>query len=112
MQIYEHIGEALRRLRSEHRISQETLAGALKVSTNTVSRWETATYKLTLHDLQKVANYFKVPLSSLLPPEETDDISQKALLSATGDLPQEEIEELITYAQYRRARRLLEGNKK
>lgn len=112
MDIYEHIGTQIRRLREESRLSQEALAKELGISTNTVSRWETATYKLSLNELQKVAEFFKVRLSTLLPPEENEKTLHKALLSATGDLPEEDIKELIEYAEFRRARSLLQKGKR
>jgi transcriptional regulator with XRE-family HTH domain len=112
MDIYEFIGTRIRELRDERRLSQDALAKQLGVSTNTISRWETATYKPSVADLQKITDFFKVKLSSLLPPEEVEEPTHKALLSATGDLPQEDIEELISYAEFRRARRRLEEAKK
>jgi transcriptional regulator with XRE-family HTH domain len=112
VEIYDCIGGRIKELREAARLSQEALAGELKVSTNTVSRWETATYKPSLIELQKVAGYFKVRLVSLFPPEETQNINQSALLSATGDLPDEDIQELIAYAEFRRARHLLEPGKR
>lgn len=112
MEIYEYIGGQIRRLREESRLSQEALANEISVSTNTVSRWETATYKLNLTDLQKLADFFKVRLSTLLPPEENEQPIHKALLSATGDLPEGDIQELIEYAEFRRARHLLQKGKK
>jgi len=112
MDIYEYIGSQIRRLREEARLSQEALATQIGVSTNTVSRWETATYKLSLKDLQKLADLFEVRLSSLLPPEENQQPRHKALMSATGDLPEEDIQELIEYAEFRRARHLLQKGKK
>jgi len=108
MNIYEYIGGRIRTLREEQRLNQEALAKELGVSTNTVSRWETATYKLSLNDLQKIALYFEIKLSSLLPPAEVVETNNiQALLSATDNLPDEDIEELIKYAEFRRARRLL-----
>lgn len=114
MDIYTFIGTRIRELRDERRLSQDALAKQLGVSTNTVSRWETATYKPSISDVQKIADYFGVKLSSLLPPEETETEvpTAKALLSATGDLPEEDIQELISYAEFRRARRRLEEAKK
>ena len=112
MNIYEYIGSKIRTLREETRLSQEALAKEIDVSTNTISRWETATYKLSIKDLQKVAEFFKVDLSTLLPQEENEQPTYKALLSATGDLQEEDIKELIAYAQFRRGRRLLEEAKK
>lgn len=112
MNIYEYIGNKIRSLREEARLSQDALAKEIGVSTNTISRWETATYKLSINDLQKLASFFKVGLATLLPQEENEQPTYKALLSATGDLPEEDIKELIAYAQFRRARRLLEEAKK
>jgi len=112
MDIYTFIGTRIRELRDERRMSQDALAKQLRVSTNTVSRWETATYKPSIADVQKVADLFGVRLSSMLPDEEEAPPVNKALLSATGDLPNEDIEELISYAEFRRARRRLEEAKK
>ncbi len=112
MDIYEYIGSQIRILREEARLSQEALANEMGISTNTVSRWETATYKLNFKDLQKLADFFHVRLSNLLPPEENEQPIHKALLSATGDLPEEDIQELIEYAEFRRARHLLQKGKK
>lgn len=111
MEIYTFIGIRIRELRDERRMSQDALAKQLGISTNTVSRWETATYKPSIADVQKVADLFGVRLSSMLPTEE-ESPSNAALLSATGDLPDEDIEELINYAEFRRARRRLEEAKK
>lgn len=111
MDIYEYIGSQIRRYRDEARLSQEALANQIGVSTNTISRWETATYKLSLNDLQKLAGFFHVRLSSLLPPEEGEQPIQKALMSATGDLPDEDIQALVEYAEFRRARHLLQKGK-
>lgn len=112
MDIYEYIGGQIRRLREESRLSQEALASQLGVSTNTVSRWETSIYKPSLGDLQKLAEFFHVRLSALLPPEEKEQSIHKALLSATGDLPEDDIKELIEYAEFRRARHLVPKGKK
>ncbi len=111
MDIYEYIGSKIRALREASSLSQDALAKEVGVSTNTVSRWETATYKLSIKDLQAIAVFFQVKLSALLPPEDTERPAFQALLSATGDLPQEDIDELIEYAQFRRARRLLNRKK-
>ncbi len=111
MDIYRFIGERIKELREAAKMSQEALGKELNVSTNTISRWETTTYRPGIAELQKVADYYKVRLVSLFPPEETQDITQRALLSATGDLPEEDVKELIAYAEFRRARRLLEKGK-
>jgi len=112
--IYQFIGERIRELREEHGLSQDALAKSVGVSTNTISRWETATYKPNLDDIQKLATFFKIRLLSLLPPEEEPlEVNQRqALLSATGDLHDEDIQELIEFAEWRRARRRLGSTSK
>lgn len=114
MSIYEFVGEQIRSLRESRRMSQDALAKAVGVSTNTISRWETAAYKPSVEDLQKVARYFSVKLSALLPAEEGQEEPAhiQALLSATGDLHPDDVEELIDFAEVRRARRRLGEKKK
>ena len=56
--LYEHIGHKIRELRTSYpkgMLSQEALAEKLKVASNTVSRWETGTYKPTPKDLDGLA---------------------------------------------------------
>ena len=107
--IYRQIGTRIRKLRTHHRgigISQEELASRVGTTPNTISRWETAQYKPSVADLEKLANFFGVPITSLLPSIEASAMVE-ALLSATGDLDDEEMEELTNWALFRKARREL-----
>jgi len=109
--IYRAIGEKLRELRSGRPdLSQEKLAAAIGTTANTVSRWETAAYKPSVADLEKVSRYFGVPITVFFPQIDTDTKLQ-ALLSATGGLDAEEMDEVVRYAEYRRARRRLKDAK-
>ena len=112
--LYEFIGNRIRNLRTGHpagALSQELLAGELKVAPNTVSRWETGTYKPTAEDLDKLARYFKVPITTFFPDLESDNARVQALTSATGGLGEKDFEEVIRYAEYRKARLALENAK-
>ena len=110
--IYQIVGEKIRDLRIHHGgkgISQEHLALALKplglnTTANTISRWETATYKPSVEDLEKLARFFGVPISVFFPQIEPS-AGVTALLSATGDLTNDDLEELTRYALFRKARR-------
>jgi transcriptional regulator with XRE-family HTH domain len=105
--IYKAIGEKIRELRSGRPdLSQDRLAAALGTTANTVSRWETAAYKPSVADLEKVSRYFKVPITVFFPQIDAD-AKLHALLSATGDLAPEDLEEIVRYAEFRRARRHL-----
>jgi transcriptional regulator with XRE-family HTH domain len=114
MSLFEYIGVRIRDLRTSYGggqgLSQEALAKDIGVSTNTVSRWETATYKPGIEDLEKLARFFGVSMLSFFPPQETPvDDKVTALLRAAKDLPENDLEELRQYAEFRRARYLYEG---
>jgi len=109
--IYKAIGEKIRELRTGRPdLSQEKLAAALETTANTVSRWETAAYKPSIGDLEKISRYFSVPITIFFPQIETD-AKLHALLSATGDLDPDDLEEIVRYAEFRRARRHLKGTR-
>jgi transcriptional regulator with XRE-family HTH domain len=113
--LYKFIGEKISELRRGYGatgISQEALAREMGTTANTISRWESATYKPSAKDLHNLATFFGVGISVFFPAAENAQLL--ALMSATGDLRPEEIDELIEYAQFRKARRTLkkEGMKK
>ncbi len=110
--LYLFIGNKIKELRMTRGLKQEDLAGTLKVKTNTISRWETATYKPSADDLQKLSDFFKVSISTFFPQKFESDDRLAALASATGDLLDEDLEELLRYAEFRKARRVLELSKK
>ena len=104
--IYEQIGKQIRELRTTLRgkgISQAQLAQAVKTTANTVSRWETAAYRPSISDLEKLAQFFGVPITVFFP-EPQPKSRTHALLSATTDLDDENLEEVTFYALFRRAR--------
>jgi transcriptional regulator with XRE-family HTH domain len=113
--IYEQIGSKIRELREAYpkgKLSQEALATHLQIASNTVSRWETGTYKPTPEDLDKLARFFKVSIKVFFPDLEDDDERVAALTSATGGLNEKDFEEVVKYAEFRKARRALEGAKR
>jgi len=113
MDLFDYVGQRIRALRKDYAsgrgISQEALAKALDVAPNTISRWETATYRPTLQDMERLARFFSVPILEFFPPEEAAkaaDDRLNALLRAAKQLPPEDVEELQRYAEFRRARNL------
>ena len=107
--VYSFIGNKIRELRQNYGgkgLSQEEFAKAMDTTANTISRWETATYKPSAKDLHKVANFFGVSIAAFFP--KTENPLVHALMSATGNLKGEDLQELIRYAQFRAARRRLE----
>jgi transcriptional regulator with XRE-family HTH domain len=111
--LYVYIGKKIRELRNHHQgkgVDQETVAKAVGAKANTVSRWESATYKPSLRDLEKLSRYFGVSISAFFP--EMQDSRLQALMSATGDLRDDEFEDLLEYARFRRARQILKDASK
>lgn len=112
--IYRAIGEKIRELRNEYGgqgLSQETLAQKVGTTPNTISRWETAAYKPSVSDLERLAQFFNVPITVFFPGMEAG-VRLQALLSATGDLDDDDLDELTRYAQFRKARKALKQKKK
>ncbi len=117
MNLFEYVGQRIRELRSSYGsgqgVSQEALAKALGVAPNTISRWETATYRPSLEDLDKLARFFGVSILTFFPPEEAPaNEPLAALLRAAQQLKAEDLEELRRYAEFRRARGLYGGQER
>jgi transcriptional regulator with XRE-family HTH domain len=111
--LYEYIANRIRGLRSAYAgkgLSQEALAKELEVATNTVSRWETGTYKPAIDDLERLARFFGVSILDFFPKEESHiNEGLSALLRAAEQLDSRDLEELRRYAEFRKARYLI-GN--
>lgn len=112
--IYEVIGNKIKELRSTYpkgALSQEELAKKIKVPPNTLSRWETGTYKPKAEDLDKLARFFEISITVFFPDQKTDDARIQALTSATGGLDEKDFEEVVRYAEFRKARSALKTTK-
>lgn len=112
--IYRLIGDQIRELRNEYGgqgISQEGLAREVGTTPNTISRWETASYKPSIGDLERLAKFFGVPITVFFPGIDPN-VRLQALLSATGDLDDDDLDELTRYAQFRKARKALKPPKR
>lgn len=104
--IYNWIGDRVRELRTSlggDGISQEELADAIGTTANTISRWETASYRPSISDLERLADFFKVPITAFLPDIQPSS-RLDALVTATRGLDKEDLEEVTLYALFRRAR--------
>ncbi len=112
----DHVAAKIRDLRVSYNsgegLSQESLATALKVAPNTISRWETGTYRPSLKDLERISRFFGVSINSFFPSELTaanEDENLKALLRTARQLHPSDLEELQKYAEFRRARGIYQG---
>ena len=116
MDLLDHIAARLRDLRTSYNsgegLSQESLANHLKVASNTISRWETGTYRPSVKDLEKISRFFGVSIISFFPSEmvnEDEDENLKALLRTARQLHPSDLEELRKYAEFRKARGIYQG---
>ena len=107
--IYKAIGEKIGELRGGFGgkgLTQEDLATKMGTTANTISRWEQAVYKPSAEDLHKLAKIFGVSISVFFP-DMAISPQQNALMSATGDLKEKDLQDLIEYAKFRKVRSIL-----
>ena len=116
MDLLDHVAARIKDLRVSYNsgegLSQDALATHLKVAPNTISRWETGTYRPSLKDLERISRFFGVPMMSFFPEEMVDDDEDenlKALLRTARQLHPADLEELRKYAEFRRARGIYQG---
>ena len=116
--IGEYVAQRIRDLRTGYGktgLSQEALAKLVDVATNTISRWETATYEPTLDDLEKLSRVLGVSILDFFPKvslENDKDQKIDALLRAAEGLHESDLDELRSWAEYRRARQIYKSRKK
>ena len=115
MELLDQIAARIRDLRVSYNhgegLSQDSLATHLKVAPNTISRWETGTYRPSIKELEKISRFFGVSINSFFPSDtlEEEDENLKALLRTARQLHPADVEELRKYAEFRRARSIYEG---
>lgn len=116
MELLDYIAAKIRDLRVSYNsgegLSQEALATHLKVAPNTISRWETGTYRPSIKDLERITRFFGVSINSFFPDEMVsaeEDENLKALLRTARQLHPTDLEELRKYAEFRRARNIYQG---
>ena len=119
MDLLDHVAVKIKDLRVSYNsgegLSQDSLATHLKVAPNTISRWETGTYRPSLKDLERLSRFFGVSIMAFFPPEMIDaeeDENLKALLRTARQLHPADIEELRKYAEFRRARGMYQGKER
>lgn len=109
MELLEYISRRIKDLRTNfggEGLSQETLAQKLKTTANTISRWETGTYRPSVQDLECLSRVFGVSILTFFPQDDERETNDQvaALLRAAKQLKPQDIEELRRYAEFRQAR--------
>ena len=80
------IGEKIYKLRTEAKISQETLALDLNISRQAVSKWETDQSIPDLDNIKMIANYFNVTVESLVDEEYEKLVNKEDLSKNTNTI--------------------------
>jgi len=60
--VYKKIGERMRKIRKEKRISQRELAEKVKMSRTSISHYENAKRRISIHQLEAIENVLEKPL--------------------------------------------------
>lgn len=98
--MYSDLGKKVKLLRTRKGITQEDLAHVLKLSKSQVSNLENGRRNLSLRQLEKVCEFFKVDMSYFFLVETTDsclDLIEKArVLFNSNELSKDQKEVLFT----------------
>lgn len=79
--IYQHVGKRIQIERVLRGMTQWELARLAGVTANTISRWETATYKISLEDLCHVAYAMNLTPVDLMPIDKATNKHEEAVNS-------------------------------
>lgn len=117
MSIVKEVGDRIRELRTNfkgRKLSQDELARELGISTNTVSRWETGTYRPSIEDLEMLARFFDIPISDLFPQESPPprDARLNALMRGAKNLNDDDLSDVQRYLDFVRMRNVYERPRK
>ena len=90
------IGRTIKELRQKRGITQEEFSEALRVSVQTISRWENGVNAPDLFMLPQLAVYFRVTTDYLLGLERSDTMTKLIKTTETFELAsQQEAEEMV-----------------
>ena len=90
------IGRKIKELRQKRGITQEEFSEALRVSVQTISRWENGVNAPDLSMLPQLAVYFRVTTDYLLGLERSDTMAKLIKTTETFELAsQQEAEEMV-----------------
>ena len=90
------IGEKIRELRLQHKMTQDQLADRLGVSYQSISRWENGITYPDIEFLPAIANYFSVSLDYLMGQDEVEKRKKiKKQINNIANMKEKNTEELI-----------------
>ena len=80
METYKRIGKIIQEYRKEAKISQEALGDELGYTATAISYFENGLRKIGIEDLQKIAEFLKIPLEYLLFSKEKEEEKSSYIL--------------------------------
>lgn len=105
MTIAEYVGNKIYELRDAKGLSQEKLAKDINVVPNTISRWENATNKPKLTELDRLASYFNVHISHFFPPN--PETASEVLTRSAKGLDKKDLQEVERFISFIKAEKHL-----
>jgi transcriptional regulator with XRE-family HTH domain len=99
--LYKRIGIRIKEAREQQRLKQDQLGELIEESSVAVSRWETATRKPTIEDLEKVGQALGKSLLYFVEETPSDNSFVGSLLRLNGKLTERDKEELIALAEHK-----------
>lgn len=99
--IYDYIGKKIRYIRESTKINQELLASTLGLSRASIANYESGRQAISISDLYKLADFFKLEISEILPSvaEIKEKSSPKQLIEKASNLGDNEKEEIKSFIE-------------
>ena len=82
------LGQKIQKLRKEKNLSQEAFADIMKVSRQSVSKWELDQTHPEMNKLIEIADYFQITLDELLRDHQAGSVNEKRNEENNNSLPQ------------------------
>lgn len=83
----------------------------MKTTANAIPHWETATYKPSISDLERSSLSFLPCRIAIFFPQAQPKSRTNAILTVTSDLDENDLEEVMLHAQFRKARQRARGRR-
>ena len=107
-ELYEHVAERLKTLRSQYNngegISQKALAQLLGISQQSYASYESAQNRITLEMLNKIARFYKLSVSYFLNAPQSSAAAELMEYDAKS-FTEDELKEILTFVRFIEQRR-------
>lgn len=91
------LGENIRRLREDNKLTQKDVAKAIKVTEATISLWESDSRVPRMGAVQQLSDLFNVPMSEIIEGSSGGAVAAFRLLESLSDEKRQEAERYLRY---------------